>query len=712
MKRQPTEQMKATVDRWLGELAAEAMATAGVSVKDLLMMSVGRVLTSELEKARYAGRGDIGLIKEKYERDTRHIRDWLVGAVLRNDAWLNRVDANGVPLKLAKSGRFEQIVDEANKAMRKLNTRGVAASIDSEVVYEFENGYRMVRLNTSAELEVESSMMQHCVGQGAYHGAVAAGVIGIYSLRDPAGKAHVTIEVDIGANTVEQVKGKQNDIPRPDYFAMVAEWLNTRAFGFTCDDHPVGYAVDRARKLVNIADLGPGSVFDGDLKIDLRDYGNLLVLPDNLTVLGDLRAYAKPGDPLTLPKGLSVGGNLHLTGFDIDTEELPGQAIYFDQCSIRKLPRQVAQTTTVERSTFTKEFEEGGRVYFERHLCLSNCKISNKAFARMRFLQNLDIHQIELPLFDGIDVAGDLRITKSTMVLEGAVKVGGYLGFNMSTIQLSAGGTSLSVGKSFHAHRTKMKVLPKEMSVGNELRLSAVEGLKILPGSAVVGGRISIDDTRIKSLDGRREFHGDLHLHRTDVETLATGTVVKGSLKVSNSVFTRLPSGLVVGAELLVTGCPLKRIPNDARIGGDIVLKGSNVVAMPEGFRVRGNLDISGIASFLIPKRVTIDGTLMAAGSGLEQLPADLSVHTILAQSSRLTGLPRGLNIEGDLDVRGTYVSKVPDGTAVGGFADFRKTAIQLVPASVFVGGELRVEDHVVIDIPVVEQRGSYPRFG
>jgi hypothetical protein len=712
MMKAQRDRLEAIVGKWLGDLADEAQARAGVSVRDLLMMSVGRVVIAEVQAS-----GDMvsdGDIIHQYERDTIHIRDWLVGAVIRQDAWLGRVNQDGVPLKLAKSGRFSQIVDEANKAMRKLNSRGVATSADSEVVHEFANGYTIVRLDTSAELEAESSMMQHCVGQGAYHGAVEAGAIGILSLRDPANKAHVTIEIDLGSGRVVQVKGKQNDIPRSDYFALVPEWLNTQDFEFNCDDHPVGYAVDRAGKLVNIADLSAGSVFDGDLKVDLRDNGPLPALPDNLTVRGSFRAYAERGKRLSLPKGLSVGGDLMLNGFDIDADELPGAAIYLEQCSIRKLPRRVLQTTTIKHSAFTKEFEQGGRVFFERLACLSDCEASETAFGRMRFLHNLNIDNAKVTLRAGIETAGDLHVTRSNIWIEGTVIVGGNLVFNQSTVRWgsTADKNKLAVAKSFHAHRSTMHALPDHMSVGGELRLSTIEGLTVLPGTAVVGGRISIDDTMIKSLDGRREFNGGLHLLRTNVEELEAGTFVKGSLKISNGPLSRLPHALVVEGDLLVSGSPLKRIPNDARIGGDIVLKGSFVVAIPEGFNVRGNLDISGVGSFLIPRRVTIDGALLAAGSGLEQLPSDLSVRSIIAPSSRLARLPRGLNIEGDLDVRGTGVRSVPDGMVVGGYADFRKTAIQLVPASVFVGGELRVEDHVTIDIPVFEQRGSYPRFG
>ncbi|MBY3433304.1 hypothetical protein HFN89_03880 [Rhizobium laguerreae] len=710
MKKTKRERLEAVVDKWLGDLAAEAEATAGVSVRHLLMTSVGRVVVSELEATGdIVSDGAFRAVREKYERGTLHIRDWLVGAVIRHDAWLDRVNADGVPLKLAKSGRFEQIVDEANKAMRKLNSRGVATSIDSEVVHEFANGYRIVRLNTSAELEAESAMMQHCVGQGAYHGAVEAGLTGIYSLRDPAGKAHVTIEVDVGQNSVEQVKGKQNDIPRRDYFAMVTQWLNMREFEFGCNDHPTGFAVDRSGKLVDIAQLSEGTVFNGVISIDCSE-NSIPHLPENLTVTGDFLIHGPKTEVFVAPRGLTVGGNYTVTGLRVRQEEpFPGQAIYLDKCVIERLPENIAQTITITSSVFAPELPAG--TAFERLLCISASSEVKRLLEGATFRQNLDIDsQTCLHIPDAFKVDGGLKISRSTIFFDGTVDVGGLMLLNHCRVEGDA--KRICVGSTFHAHRSKLRKLPDDMRVGSDMTLSSVDDMTEIPAGVSVGGKFTIDNTGIETLNGRKEFNSDVVLHRTSVATLEPGTVVRGSLSVRHLPMERLPANLTVTGDLSIGNCPIKRLPHSAQIGGNISLKDSFVVAIPEGFHVRGNLDISGIASFLIAKGVTIDGALLAGGSGLEQLPSDLQVHSIVAPSSRLESLPKGLNLEGDLDVRKTHVRAVPDGMVVGGWADFRNTAIQLVPATVFVGGELRVEDHVVIDCPVGEPRRSYPRFG
>lgn len=333
-KSEQQKRLEASLDRLLDDLANDARDMAGVSIRDLLEMSVGRVLKARIASGQRVRGSDA-------VSDMRHIRDWLVGAVLRHDPWLDRLNPDGVPLKLAKFGRLEQIVDEANKAMRKLNTRGTARDIASEIVHDFGNGYVMVQLKTSAELEAESVMMQHCVGQGAYHGAVEADTTRIFSLRDSHGKAHVTIEVDVRELSVEQVKGKQNRIPRADYFEMVAEWLNTKDYEFDCDDHPPGFAVDNNGKLVDIAKLKDGDEFDGDLKIDLSA-GTVPSLPRNLIVTGSLSVRVPnilPGAAkFELPKGLVLAGDLTLNGVHVEqAEEFPGRALYLGQLRYREI---------------------------------------------------------------------------------------------------------------------------------------------------------------------------------------------------------------------------------------------------------------------------------------------------------------------------------------------------------------------------------------
>jgi alpha-L-fucosidase len=128
-------------------------------VRRLLDLSVGRVL-------RAAGKRG-----EEYRPDQQkaaHVADWLRASVVRKEAWLANVDDLKRPRKLLKFSRFEDIVKEADKAMRAANARdGVSSSGDGQTLYrDLENGYRFVQLHTREALQRESSRMGHCVGNG------------------------------------------------------------------------------------------------------------------------------------------------------------------------------------------------------------------------------------------------------------------------------------------------------------------------------------------------------------------------------------------------------------------------------------------------------------------------------------------------------------------------------------------------------------------
>lgn len=92
------------------------------------------------------------------------------------------------------------------------------------VVYKFADGYTMQDLPQSCLLD-ETTVMQHCVGEGGYDEAVESGTTKIFSLRDKAGRPHATIEWNIPKNRVMQVKGKQNEAPIAKYQKMVNEFL-------------------------------------------------------------------------------------------------------------------------------------------------------------------------------------------------------------------------------------------------------------------------------------------------------------------------------------------------------------------------------------------------------------------------------------------------------------------------------------------------------
>lgn len=705
------KRLEASIDNMLDLVANEAQTMAGVSIRELLEMSVGRIWKAQIA-SKQAGdfqRRSLANISG----DLRHIRDWLVGAVLRHDPWLDRLNPDGVPLKLAKFGRFEQVVDEANKAIRKLNTRGTAKDIESEVVHAFGNGYVMVQLKTSAELEAESVMMQHCVGQGAYHGVVESDLTRIFSLRDSHGKAHVTIEVDARELSVEQVKGKQNRIPRTDYFEMVAEWLNTKEYEFHCEDYPPGFAIDNNGKIVNIAKLKDGDEFDGDLKIDLSA-GQNPSLPENLVVTGSLSVRVTGITPgagkFDLPKGLVVLGDLTMSGVHLTQDEaFPGRAVYLDNCVIERLPPRMEQTTTIRGGKVIGDFAKG--VVFERLVVISAVSKTGRLLKRSTFLNNLHLDgEASTDIPDGFKVAGDLKITRSSAVFfDGSVEVGRSFVINDSRIEGDP--SRLRIGTTLHVHRSKMRMLPADTVVGTDLVLSSVEDIRTLPRAVRVGGSIRIDDTRIYSLEGRKEFNG-LSLKRTEVRELAQGVVVRGDLNISHLPMERLPADLVVEGDMSIGPGPIKYIPRTTKLGGSLSLRGSYVVAVPEGFHIPKDLDITGLGSFRIPPGVTIGRNLVGGGAGIEELPNDFSLHSLLVPGSSLQKLPRRLNVEGDLDVRSTRIDSVPATLSVGGNADFRKTSIKSIPASAYIGGELTVEDHVIVDVPDVGPKVAVPRFG
>lgn len=188
-----------------------------------------------------------------------------------------------------------------------------------EVVYEFPDGWTVQGLRTEAQLGAEGKVMQHCVG--AYCEPVEEGTSKIFSLRDPAGNPHVTIEwradsvhenldwdalqkasynefLDdeslFGAGRVVQVYGKQNDPPAGRYKPYVQEFITKRLGGdglgmalagasgkdINWDGVPLG-AIDVRRVDLRGADLseadtGPededeGRLVFGDVNMDEAD---------------------------------------------------------------------------------------------------------------------------------------------------------------------------------------------------------------------------------------------------------------------------------------------------------------------------------------------------------------------------------------------------------------------------------------------------------
>ena len=80
-------------------------------------------------------------------------------------------------------------------------------------VHEYP-GWTVQRLTTRKQLEDEGKTLGHCIGGRHYYDQSRKGLIELYSLRDPDGKAWASWEIVVnrnGSKTIKQLKSKNND---------------------------------------------------------------------------------------------------------------------------------------------------------------------------------------------------------------------------------------------------------------------------------------------------------------------------------------------------------------------------------------------------------------------------------------------------------------------------------------------------------------------
>jgi len=260
-------------DQELWEIIETSIKAAerGDVVHQLLMLSLGRVWFKHMKSAPQFL--DVPGTEQMmaFHAQLGHIADWIDAAVMNDEPWLKNVDTQGRPKKLMKFSTLDQIVKEADKAMLKAaqTGRGLDLTGSSEsLVAELADGFYLVELHTPEALDRESAFMQHCIGQGAYDRHLKDGKHRYLSLRDPAGKAHVTIELfrspaqvsnkeelsslvseeaapDGHYWTIKQYQGKQNRAPITKYTDILVPYLKDCKFGISDQANGLNYIVDR-----------------------------------------------------------------------------------------------------------------------------------------------------------------------------------------------------------------------------------------------------------------------------------------------------------------------------------------------------------------------------------------------------------------------------------------------------------------------------------
>jgi len=180
-------------------------------------LNYAKSLNANNEVLNWISHNLVNYLKENKEDqdEIEHIIDYLI-----ND---------NAPYKLIKTS-YEQAKIKAEKWTKKLQNKGEhikETKKDTEVVLDFKDGFKIVKLISKNAYDREGFLMRHCVA--SYYGKDTE----IYSLRDKNNMPHCTIEKD------NQIKGKGNGDIHPKYIDYVVKFLEH--IGMTVGDNEMAH---------------------------------------------------------------------------------------------------------------------------------------------------------------------------------------------------------------------------------------------------------------------------------------------------------------------------------------------------------------------------------------------------------------------------------------------------------------------------------------
>lgn len=142
--------------------------------------------------------------------DVEHIIDYL--------------NSSSAPLRLRKMSfvdakrKAKEWTDANQKKGKNLND----SPEDLELIHDFLDGTKIVRLKTKKAYQREGFLMSHCAG-----GYTPDGDCLIYSYRDKHNMPHATFEVRKQNNEIVQIKGKGNGSIHPRYIHPILAFLKS-----------------------------------------------------------------------------------------------------------------------------------------------------------------------------------------------------------------------------------------------------------------------------------------------------------------------------------------------------------------------------------------------------------------------------------------------------------------------------------------------------
>lgn len=144
------------------------------------------------------------------ESDLEHVLDFFVS--LKGPKKLRRMSVDDA-LRLSKKWSIGN-----QKRGRNLTD----SEEDTEIIHDFLDGNKIVKLLTKKSLEREGFLMNHCVG-----GYSVNSDLQIYSYRDNKNTPHATFEVRKNGEEIVQIKGKGNGPIHPKYIHPILQFLKS-----------------------------------------------------------------------------------------------------------------------------------------------------------------------------------------------------------------------------------------------------------------------------------------------------------------------------------------------------------------------------------------------------------------------------------------------------------------------------------------------------
>lgn len=160
---------------------------------------------------RTTGKKAITRIPSIAQQEIEHILDFLV--------------SSAAPPRLQKMSfvdakrKAKEWSDRSQKKGRDLKD----TDEDLEMIHDFLDGTKIVRLKTKKALQREGFLMGHCVGGYSVENPNQF----IYSYRDSKNMPHATFEVQKQNNEIMQIKGKGNGAIHPKYIHPILAFLKT-----------------------------------------------------------------------------------------------------------------------------------------------------------------------------------------------------------------------------------------------------------------------------------------------------------------------------------------------------------------------------------------------------------------------------------------------------------------------------------------------------